>query len=313
MYLPQFTNLRPFVATALLVSMLAACGGGGSGDAGSGVSSASSGNGSSGSASTTSSSNFVPSIFLESGGSGYISFLASENSSAQYSGIASEQLSLTSASSTVFNEQTSAVIGQYIATLTQMTLVTGSGDFSTLGLGNDMQLTGQSANGFTFGLGGSPGVLQATLISTDISGQPIGSVANDVIGGVGHTLTGDTSAMPAGSIRYSMEVTTTTPMLVVNRGSSAGSSTLAQLQQDFGGTIATLGDVSYLSGMSASAPASAYAEISGVLYPATYVATGQPVPEFLLNGIELAYNQTAATFIVQELKTHASVLGVGTV
>jgi hypothetical protein len=134
-----------------------------------------------------------------------------------------------------------------------MSLVTSSAAFRTLYPGNDMQLAAQSVNGFMFGLGGSPGVLQATLTSTDISGQPVGSVANDVIGGVGHTLTGDTSAMSAGSIRYAMEVTTTTPMLVVNRGSSAGSSSLAQLQQDFGSTIATLSDVSYLSGMSVSA------------------------------------------------------------
>jgi hypothetical protein len=197
--------------------------------------------------------------------------------------------------------------------LTRMTLVTSSGDFSTLGLGNDIQMTGQSTNGFTFGLGGSPGVLQASVTSIDISAQPVVNVANDGMGGVGHTLVGDTATMPAGSVRYSIEVTATAPILVVQMQTMAGTSTLAQLQQLYGGTIATLGDVSYLGGMNAGAPVSAYAQLNGVVYLASYTAPGQPVPLTLLAGFEIAYNQTAAAFIVQELKSHASALGVGSV
>jgi hypothetical protein len=251
---------------------------------------------------------FVSSIFLQSGGTGYISFASSKNASSQYTGVASDQLSITNASSTVFNEQTSAVIGQYGATLSRQTIVTASGDFSTLGLGNDIQIFDQSPTGFTFGLGGSAAVFQATPTPADVSGQPVASVAADANGGIAHTLATDTAAMPTGSIRYSTQITAAAPVLVVQSGAVATSQTLAQLQQQFGGTIALLGDATYLTGMNANSPAPAYAQLNGTVYPVSYVAAGQSVPLALLAGTGIAYNQIASNFIVQELHSHAAEL-----
>jgi hypothetical protein len=287
---------RLFVAT--LLSALAACGGGGDTGNNSNVNNASE-TGTSGVAGGSiprSASAFISSIFLQPGGTGYVSFVSSKNTSSQYTGVASEQLSISTASSTVFNEQTSAVIGQYSATLARQTIVTAAGDFSTLGLGNDIQMFDQDSTGFTFGLGGSADVFRATLTASDVSGQSIAGVATD------------TAAMPGGSIRYSTQITANAPVLIVQSGAVASSQTLAQLQQQFGGTVATLGDVWYLTGMSESAPVSAYAQLDIGVYAATYAVAGQSVPITLLAGTDVAYNQIASSFIVQELKSHAAEL-----
>jgi hypothetical protein len=299
---------RLFVATSL--SVLAACGGGGDTGNNSNVNNASEtgSSGAKGGSIPSSASAFISSIFLQSGGTGYVSFVSSKNTSSQYAGVASEQLSISTASSTVFNEQTSAVIGQYSATLARQTIVTAAGDFSTLGLGNDIQMFDQDSTGFTFGLGGSADVFRATLASSDVSGQSISGVATDADGGVAHALATDTAAMPGGSIRYLTQITASAPVLVVQSGAVASSQTLAQLQQQFGGTVATLGDVSYLTGMSENAPASAYAQLNVGVYAATYAVAGQSVPITLLAGTDIAFNQIASSFIVQELKSHAAEL-----
>jgi hypothetical protein len=299
---------RLFVATSL--SVLAACGGGGDTGNNSNVNNASEtgSSGAKGGSIPSSASAFISSIFLQSGGTGYVSFVSSKNTSSQYTGVASEQLSISTASSTVFNEQTSAVIGQYSATLARQTIVTAAGDFSTLGLGNDIQMFDQDLTGFTFGLGGSVDVFRATLASSDVSGQSISGVATDADGGVAHALATDTAAMPGGSIRYLTQITASAPVLVVQSGAVASSQTLAQLQQQFGGTVATLGDVSYLTGMSENAPASAYAQLNVGVYAATYAVAGQSVPITLLAGTDIAFNQIASSFIVQELKSHAAEL-----
>jgi hypothetical protein len=217
-------------------------------------------------------------------------------------------MQVSTASSTVFNEQTSAVIGQYTATLARQTIVTAAGDFSTLGLGNDIQMFDQDSSGFTFGLGGSADVFRATLTPSDVSGQSIASVAADANGGVTHALATDTAAMPGGSIRYSTQITAIAPVLVVQSGAVPNLQTLAQLQQQFGGAIATLSDVSYLTGMNESAPAFAYAQLNARVYAASYAVPGQSVPITLLAGTNIAYNQVASSFIVQELKSHATEL-----
>lgn len=208
----------------------------------------------------------------------------------------------------MFNEQTSAVIGQYGATLARRTIVTAAGDFSTLGLGNDIQMFGQDSTGFTFGLGGSADVFRATLMPSDVSGQSISGVVTDADGGVAHVLATDTAAMPSGSIRYLTQITANAPVLVVQSAAVASSQTLAQLQQQFGGTVAALGDVSYLTGMSENAPVSAYAQLNSGVYPASYAVAGQSVPITLLAGTSVAYNHIASNFIVQELKSHAAEL-----
>jgi hypothetical protein len=166
----------------------------------------------------------------------------------------------------------------------------------------------QDSTGFTFGLGGSADVFRATLTPSDVSDQSIASVAADANGGVTHALATDTAAMPAGSIRYSTQITAIAPVLVVQSGAVANLQTLAQLQQQFGGTIATLSDVSYLTGMNESAPASAYAQLNARVYAASYAVPGQSVPITLLAGTDVAYNQVASSFIVQELKSHATEL-----
>jgi len=295
---------------AISLSALAACGGGG--DTGnknnSSTSPVTDASGATGGSMPSSASAFVSSIFLQSGGTGYVSFASGKNTSSQYTGVATEQLSITTASSTVFNAQTSAVIGQYSATLARQTIVTAAGDFSTLGLGNDIQMFDQGSTGFTFGLGGSADVFRATLTPSDVSGQSIASVAADANGGVAHALATDTAAMPGGSVRYSTQITSNAPVLIVQSGAIASSQTLAQLQQQFGGTIATLGDVSYLTGMNANAPASAYAQLNASVYAASYAVAGQGVPITLLAGTDIAYNQIASNFIAQELKSHADEL-----
>ncbi len=301
---------RTLIAAATLVS-LAACGGGGDtgNDAKNNSASASgAASGTSGGQGTSSSSAFVQSVFLETGGTGYVSFASSQNAASQYTGIAAEQLSLTSATSTVFNEQTSTVIGQFGTTLVRQAVVTASGDYSTLGLGNDIQIFTQGATGFTFGLGGSPAILQAALTPADVSGQSVASVATDANGGVAFTLATDNSAMPAGSVRYTTQLTATAPLLVVQSGTSASTQSLAQLQQQFGGTTATLGDATYLSGMNASAPVAAYAQLNGSVYPASFATAGQAVPLTLLAGTSRGYNSVAANFIKQELVSHAASL-----
>ncbi|KVH51154.1 hypothetical protein WJ39_08310 [Burkholderia diffusa] len=191
-------------------------------------------------------------------------------------------------------------------TTSRTTLVTAQGDYSTLGLGNDIQVGQQNTNGFTYGLGGSPVILQATLASTDVSGQAVSAVATDANGGVAHTLGADTATMPSGSVRYTTQVMALQPLLIVQSG-NALSQTLAQLQQQYGGTIATLGDATYLSGMT-GAPASAYAQLGGGVYPASYAGANQVTSLSLVAGTPYAYNQTATTFIVQELKSHANAL-----
>jgi hypothetical protein len=295
---------------AISLSALAACGGGGDTGNNSNVNNASEtgGNGAAGGSTPSSASAYISSIFLQPGGTGYISFASSRNASSQYTGVASAQLSISTVSSTVFNEQTSVVIGQYSSTLARQTIVTAAGDFSTLGLGNDIQIFDQDSTGFTFGLGGSADVFRATLTSSDVSGQSIAGVATDADGGVAHALATGTAAMPGGSIRYSTQITASAPVLVVQNGAVASSQTLAQLQQQFGGTVATLGDVAYLTGMSENAPASAYAQLNVGVYAATYAVAGQGVPITLLAGTEIAFNQIAASFIVQELKSHAAEL-----
>ena len=296
---------RLFVAISL--SALAACGGGGDTGNNSNVNNASEtgASGATGGSIPSSASAFISSIFLQSGGTGYVSFVSSKNTRSQYTGVASEQLSISTASSTVFNEKTSAVIGQYSATLARQTIVTAAGDFSTLGLGKDIQMFGQDSTGFTFGLGGSAEVFRATLMPSDVSGQSISGVAANADGGVAHVLATDTAAMPSGSIRYSTQITADAPVLVVQSGAAATSQTLGQLQQQFGGTVATLGDVSYLTGMSENAPVSAYAQLNAGVYAATYAIAGQSVPIRLLAGTDVAYNHIASSFIVEELKSHA--------
>jgi hypothetical protein len=293
---------------AISLSALGACGGGGdTGNNGNVNNTAETGaSGATGGSIPSSASAFISSIFLQPGGTGYVSFVSSKSTSSRYTGVASEQLSISTASSTVFNEQTSAVIGQYNAMLARQTIVTAAGDFSTLGLGNDIQMFDQDSTGFTFGLGGSADVFRATLTPSDVSGQSISAVANDTDGGVAHVLATDTAAMPGGSIRYSTQITASAPMLVVQSGAVANSQTLAQLQQQFGGTVATLGDVSYLTGMSGNAPASGYAQLNAGVYAATYAVAGQSVPITLLAGTDIAYNQIASSFIVQELKSYAT-------
>ena len=296
---------RLFVAISL--SALAGCGGGGDTGNNSNVDNASGtgASGATGGSIPSSTSAFISSIFLQSGGTGYVSFVSSKNTFSQYTGVASEQLSISTASSTVFNEQTSAVIGQYSGALARQTIVTAAGDFSTLGLGNDIQMFGQDSTGFTFGLGGSADVFRATLMPSDVSGQSISGVVTDADGGVAHVLAADTAAMPSGSIRYSTQITANAPVLVVQSGAVASSQTLGQLQQQFGGTVAALGDVSYLTAMSENAPVSAYAQLNTGVYAATYAIAGQSVPITLLAGTGVGYNQIASSFIVQELKSHA--------
>jgi hypothetical protein len=291
------------------LSAVAACGGGGdTGNKNNDTSPVTDAGGAKGGSMPSYASAFVSSIFLQTGGTGYVSFASGKSASSQYSGIASEQLSISTASSTVFNAQTSAVIGQYSATLARQTIVTTAGDFSTLGLGNDIQIFDQDSTGFTFGLGGSAGVFKATLTPSDISGQSIASVAEDANGGVAHVLATDTAAMPGGSLRYSTQIVANGPVLIVQSGAVVNSLTLVQLQQQFGGTIATLGDVSYLTGMNANAPASAYAQLNATVYAANYAAAGQGVPTTLLAGTNIGYNQIASDFIAQELKSQADKL-----
>jgi hypothetical protein len=300
--------IRTLITAASLVS-LAACGGGGdTGNSANTASASGAASGTSGGQSSSATSAFVQSIFLETGGTGYVSFASSQNAAAQYTGIATEQLSLTGATSTVFNEQTSAVLGQFSTTLVRQTIVTASGDYSTLGLGNDIQIFTQGSTGFTFGLGGAAAVLQATLTPADVSGQSVASVATDASGGVAFTLAADTSAMPAGSVRYTTQLTATAPVLVVQSGTTAGTQSLAQLQQQFGGTTATLGDTTYLTGMNANAPVAAYAQLNGSIYPASFAAAGQAVPLTLLVGTSTGYNLVASNFISQELRAHAASL-----
>jgi hypothetical protein len=299
---------RIFVALSL--GALAACGGGGDTGNSSNVNNAPATDASGAKCGPIPgpASPFISSVFLQSGGTGYVSFVSSKNTSSQYTGVAMEQLSITTANSTVFNAQTSAVIGQYNATLARQTIVTAAGTFSTLGLGNDIQMFDPGSTGFTFGLGGSADVFNATLTPSDISGQSIGSVAEDANGGVVHVLATDTAAMPGGSVRYSTQITANVPVLIVQSGAAANPQTLVQLQQQFGGTIATLGDASYLSGMNANAPALAYAQINASVYAASYAIAGNSVPITLLPGTGIAYNQIASSFIVQELKSRAAEL-----
>ncbi|WP_155630872.1 hypothetical protein [Burkholderia cepacia] len=301
----MFHSKHNLLAVALVLAGLVLTGCGGGGDTGNGPA-PSSNTGSSGSGSSATNGGVVSSVFLQSGGSGYFSFASSLNASSQYTGVAKAQLYTTSASSSVFSEQTSNVIGQYSMTTTRMTLVTTQGDYSTLGLGNDVQIDQQSANSFTYGVGGSPAILQATLASTDVSGQSVSAVALDANGGVAHTLAADTAAMPAGSVRYTTQVTALQPLLTVQSGNPI-SQTLAQLQQQYGGTIATLGDATYLAGMT-GAPAQAYALLGGSVYPANYTGANQATGLSLVAGTPYAYNQTAAAFIAQELQTHAGAL-----
>ncbi|WP_175969924.1 hypothetical protein [Burkholderia sp. BCC0322] len=301
----MFHSKQNLLAVALVLVGLVLTGCGGGGDTGNGPA-PSSNTGSSGSGSSATNGGVVSSVFLQSGGSGYFSFASSLNASSQYTGVARAQLYTTSASSSVFSEQTSNVIGQYSMTTTRMTLVTTQGDYSTLGLGNDIQIDQQSANAFTYGVGGSPAILQATLTSTDVSGQAVSAVAIDANGGVAHTLAADTAAMPAGSVRYTTQVAALQPLLMVQSGNPL-SQTLAQLQQQYGGTIATLGDATYLTGMT-GAPALAYAQLGGSVYLANYTGANQATGLSLVAGTPYAYNQTAAAFIAQELQTHAGAL-----
>ncbi len=292
-------------ATAALFAalLLAGCGGSGGGDTGGGTSAATPDTGNSGTSSAN--NNFVAGIFLQSSGSGYVAFASSQNASSQFTGVASARLYTTSPTSTVFSTQTSKVIGQYNMTTSRQTIVTAQGDYSTLGLGNDIQVGQQNTSGFTYGLGGSPAILQATLTPTDVSGQAVSGIAGDATGGVAHTLATDTAPMPAGSVRYVTIVTATQPLLVVT--STATGLTLAQLQQQYGGATATLGDATYLTGMT-GAPVSAYAQLNGAVYTASYVAAGQLAQLPLIAGTPYAYNQVAANFITQELQSHANSL-----
>lgn len=72
--------------------------------------------------------------------------------------------------------------------------------------------------------------------------------------------------------------------------------------------IATLGDASYLSGISTSALVSAYAAFNGAVYPASYAGIGQALPLELIADTSVGYNRTAAAFIETELQGHAAAL-----
>lgn len=257
---------------------------------------------------TSSPHTVVPTIFLQEKGGGYASFASSRNDSSRYTGIVKQQLYLTRANGTVLSQQTNTVIGQYRAIARRMALVSAHGHFSSLGLGNDIQIGQQDASGFTFGLGGSPAVLQATITPEDVSGRLIAEVAIDANGGVAHTLADDAATMPPGSIRYTTQVSAVQPVLIVQNGLAELPQTLVQLQQQYGGTISSLGGVLYLSGMDAAAPDSAYAQLNGAVYPAAYADAGGPTPITLLAGTPYAYNETAAEFIAQRLQTHADAL-----
>jgi hypothetical protein len=289
-----FAYRLKLIAISGLITILAACGGGGS----------SSADNSGALANGEVSSEFFDSIFMKESGSGYYTFeaydpgFASGKMEGRYADrvtTARTQSFVESGSDSILKQSTSTVAGNYFRQLANYIYITSDGAFIAqdlihAGVGGTSKIFQKYADGFDVGTDDmSTPLYRSKLRPRDISGQSVKSLAI-LDPRLAYIFENDESAAPTGAKSYNPIYTALKAHILVDSPGSSNTWLEAE-QAKSGGTIETLGGYRYLKYSSGNRVT---LEFNGLVFSGNLYAEGA-----MLSFSAPGYNRTAADFIAQ--------------